>query len=115
MEERCNHFAANGKRDPNWAFSYIVRFLQYQKERVEREEITGATLRNFVNIIPQNWASIFPHILNNIHHPDNLYLTCARCNSQLGDNFPKTELRNMIVTKYGTIGDWIRQFEKEIR
>jgi hypothetical protein len=51
IEQRCNLFAANGKRNPSWAFSCIVRFLQYQKERVEREEITGATLRNFVKAI----------------------------------------------------------------
>jgi hypothetical protein len=49
MEERCNLFVAKGKKDPNWAFSCIIKFLQYQKERVEREEITGATLRNFIN------------------------------------------------------------------
>src|SRR5215207_1370149 len=51
MEERCNMFAAKGKKDPNWAFNCIIKFLQYQKERVEREEITGATLRNFVKAI----------------------------------------------------------------
>ena len=49
MEERCNLFVAKGKKDPNWAFSCIIKFLQYQKERVEREEITGATLHNFIN------------------------------------------------------------------
>jgi hypothetical protein len=51
MDERCNLFAAKGEKDPNWAFSCIVKFLQYQKERVEREEIAGATLRNFVKAI----------------------------------------------------------------
>jgi hypothetical protein len=51
MEEGITLFGAKGKADPNWAFSCIVRFLQYQKERVEREEITGATLRNFVKAI----------------------------------------------------------------
>ena len=34
-----------------WAFNCIVRFLQFQKERVENEEITGATLRNFIKAI----------------------------------------------------------------
>jgi hypothetical protein len=48
LEERCILFASKGKKDPSWVFSCIVRFLQYQKDRVEREEITGATLRNFV-------------------------------------------------------------------
>ena len=51
MEERCNLFAAKGIKDPNWAFSSIVKFLQFQKERVRKEEITGATLRNFVKAI----------------------------------------------------------------
>ena len=51
MEERCNYFADKGTKNSNWAFNCIVRFLQYQKERVEREEITGATLRNFIKAI----------------------------------------------------------------
>jgi hypothetical protein len=48
MKERCNLFATNGIRDPNWAFHSIIMFLQFQRERVETEEITGATLRNYV-------------------------------------------------------------------
>jgi hypothetical protein len=51
IEERCNYFANTGTNDPSWAFNCIVRFLQYQKERVEKEEITGATLRNFIKSI----------------------------------------------------------------
>jgi hypothetical protein len=51
MEERCNYFAKNGIQDPNWAFSCVIKFLQFQKDRVQREEITGATLRNFVKSI----------------------------------------------------------------
>jgi hypothetical protein len=51
MEERCNHFANKGTNDPSWAFNCIVKFLQYQKERVGKEDITGATLRNFIKAI----------------------------------------------------------------
>jgi hypothetical protein len=51
LEEQCNLFAAKGLTDPKWAFNNIIKFLQYQKERVEKEEITGATLRNFVKTI----------------------------------------------------------------
>ena len=51
LEEQCNLFAAKGLEDHKWAFNNIIKFLQYQKERVEREEITGATLRNFVKTI----------------------------------------------------------------
>jgi hypothetical protein len=51
IEERCNLFAAKAIEDPSWAFNMIVKFLQFQKERVEKEEITGATLRNFIKPI----------------------------------------------------------------
>ncbi len=51
MEERCNEFAAKGLKDPSWAFHSIIRFMQYQRERVDREEITASTLRNFVKAI----------------------------------------------------------------
>ena len=43
MEERCNLFAAKGTKYPNWVFTSIIKFLQFQKRhRVEKEEITGA-------------------------------------------------------------------------
>ena len=51
IEQRCNYFADKGINDPNTAFNSILRFLQFQKERVEKEEITGATLRNFIKAI----------------------------------------------------------------
>jgi hypothetical protein len=51
MEERANLFAEKGIRDPSWAFHSTIKFLQFQRGRVEREEITGATLRNYVKSI----------------------------------------------------------------
>jgi hypothetical protein len=51
MKERCNLFATDGIRDPIWGFRCIIKFLQFQRERVETEEITGATLRNYVKSI----------------------------------------------------------------
>jgi hypothetical protein len=51
MEERCNTFAYRARSDYNWAFNHILRFLQSQKERVERNEITGGTLHNYVKTI----------------------------------------------------------------
>jgi len=45
IEQRCNYFAAMATIDLNWIFSTIIGFLQYQKDRVEREEITAATLQ----------------------------------------------------------------------
>ena len=46
LEDRARTFAQRGKDDGNWALNHIVKFVQYQRDRVERKEITGATVRN---------------------------------------------------------------------
>jgi hypothetical protein len=51
MENRCNSFAAYARNNPNLVFKNIIGFLQFQRERVERKEIVGATLKNFVKPI----------------------------------------------------------------
>jgi hypothetical protein len=51
LEERCNLFATKGLEDHQWAFNNIIKFLQYQKERVEKAKISAGTLRNFVKTI----------------------------------------------------------------
>lgn len=51
LDKRCNKFAYKGRNDANWAFSNILKFLYSQKERVEKEEITAITLRNYVKTI----------------------------------------------------------------
>lgn len=42
LEEKATTFANRGKNDINWAFSNILKFVYFQKERVDRKEITGA-------------------------------------------------------------------------
>ena len=51
LEDRARVFAQKGKDDANWALNNIVKFVQYQRDRVERKEITGATVRNYVKSI----------------------------------------------------------------
>jgi hypothetical protein len=51
MDERCNTSAYKGRNDSSQAFRNILKFLQSQKERVERKEITASTLRNYVKTI----------------------------------------------------------------
>jgi hypothetical protein len=50
-EPRCNNFALKGKSDINWALNKIMTFLQFQKDRSQRGEITPATLGNLVRAI----------------------------------------------------------------
>ena len=67
IEFRCNEFAALAIKDHNWTFNKLIAFLQFQKERVQREEIIAATLYNFVKAlklfcemsdIPVSWKKI---------------------------------------------------------
>lgn len=51
IEKRCDEFAQKGKDDSNWALNKVIVFLQFQKDRSERGEITPATLGNFVKAI----------------------------------------------------------------
>jgi hypothetical protein len=48
IEKRCNDFAEKGKSNIDWTVNQIIRFLHFQKERVENEGITAATLKNFI-------------------------------------------------------------------
>jgi hypothetical protein len=80
IENRCNQFALIGIKDPNWAFNSIIKFLQFQKERVEKEEIAGATLRNFLKSIklfcemsdiPITWKKIIRGLPKFRRHADD--------------------------------------------
>lgn len=69
---------------------------------------------SFGHIIPQSWAKEFPNFYEKVHHADNLYLSCRRCNSSLSDSFPEKELKNRINNESGTIGDWLRNNKRAI-
>jgi hypothetical protein len=58
IQERCKNAVEMERRkstaiskDGKWLLNNILRFLQTQKERVDRKEITGATVHNFVKAI----------------------------------------------------------------
>ena len=51
LEDKARAFAKKSKCDFNWAFANLLKFIQYQKDRVDKKEITGATVRNYVKSI----------------------------------------------------------------
>jgi hypothetical protein len=51
FSQRCNTFAYKGRTDCKWVFNNIIRFLYFQKERVQKKEITAGTLHNYVETI----------------------------------------------------------------
>ena len=48
LEVGCNSFAQRGKENVDWVINQTILFLQFQKRRVETEQITASTLKNFV-------------------------------------------------------------------
>ena len=52
IEERCNSFSEKGKEANDWALTGIIKFLQYEKERVQRGEITAAIFITFFKANP---------------------------------------------------------------
>ena len=74
LDERARIFAKRSKVDSNWAFNNIIKFIQFQNDRVNKKEITGATVRNYVKSIklfcemtdlPIPWKKItrgLPHV-----------------------------------------------------
>jgi hypothetical protein len=51
LEEKAKTFAKKGKNDIDWALSNIVKFVYYQRERVDKNEISGGTVRNYTKSI----------------------------------------------------------------
>ena len=47
LEEKARTFAKKGKNDVDWTLSNIVKFVYYQRERVDKKEISGGTVRNY--------------------------------------------------------------------
>jgi hypothetical protein len=44
LEQRAKTFAKKGKKDTAWALSNILKFVYFQRERVDKKEISGATI-----------------------------------------------------------------------
>jgi hypothetical protein len=51
LEDEARVFAKRGRDDRTWAFNNIIRFIQLQKDRFIRKEITAGTIRNYVKSI----------------------------------------------------------------
>jgi len=51
LEQNARTFARKGKIDINWALSNILKFVYFQRGRVDKKEITGATVRNYTKSI----------------------------------------------------------------
>src|SRR5215217_6095881 len=51
IEELCRIFVEKGKQDPNWIINNVVSFLTEYKDRYDRREISGSTIRNYIKVV----------------------------------------------------------------
>jgi hypothetical protein len=51
MQEKCSTFVKHANEQPSWALGSVIKFLQMNKDRVERKEIAAATALNSVKVI----------------------------------------------------------------
>lgn len=51
IQEKCSRFSKISKEQPSWALGGVIKYLQMNKDRVERKEITAATALNSVKTI----------------------------------------------------------------
>ncbi|MGV8107261.1 MAG: hypothetical protein ACP5OH_05780, partial [Nitrososphaerota archaeon] len=67
LQQKARYFAKKGKKDNSWALSSILKFVYFQRERADRKEISGGTVRNYTKSmklfcemadIPIQWKKI---------------------------------------------------------
>src|SRR5680860_1329067 len=51
IEERAYLLFQQSLSNKKWLENQIIRFVEYQKQRVERKEIAAGTLKNYVKVI----------------------------------------------------------------
>jgi hypothetical protein len=84
MEERCRKFIEKVKEseengNSKWAYACVITFLQHQKDRCDKKEITGSTVRGYykavklfaeVNDILLPWSKIKRGLPRGRHYAD---------------------------------------------
>jgi integrase len=51
MQEKCSIFAKKAIDQPSWALSSVIKYVEMNKDRIERKEISAGTLLNNVKVI----------------------------------------------------------------
>jgi hypothetical protein len=48
LEVQAKLFLTNARENAQWAESELMKFILFQRKRVESEEIVGSTIRNYI-------------------------------------------------------------------
>jgi integrase len=110
MEERCSKFIEkvkkNGSNDNGkWAYACILRFLQHQKNRYDKREITGSTVRGYykavklfaeVNDILLPWSKLKRGLQRGRHYADDRIPTLEEIRKLV--EYPDRRIKAIVYT-----------------
>jgi integrase len=108
LEDKARMFA--------WAFANILKFIQYQKDRVDKKEITGATVRNYAKSIklfcemadiPIPWKKITRGLPKGKKYADDRIPTIEEIKKVV--EYPDRRIKSLVYTMASSgirIGAW---------
>lgn len=105
IEDKSKVFVEMARKDSNWIFSNILRFIQFQNSIVVRKEISGATVRNYVKSIklfcdmadlPIAWKKITRGLPRGRRYADDRIPTIEELTKLL--EYPDRRLKAIIYT-----------------
>jgi hypothetical protein len=119
MEERCRRFIEKIKENESndnskWAYACILRFLQHQKNRYDKKEITGSTVRGYykavklfaeVNDILLPWSKIKRGLPRARHYADDRIPTLDEIRKLV--EYPDRRMKAIIFTMASSGYVWV--------
>jgi integrase len=121
MGERCRGFIEKMKEtekndNVKWAYACVVKFLQYQKDRYDKKEISGSTVRGYykavklfaeVNGILLPWSKIKRGLPRGRHYADDRIPTLDEIRKLV--EYPDRRIKAIIFTMASSgirLGAW---------
>jgi len=121
MEERCRRFIEKVKEseengNSKWVYASVIKFLQYQKDRCDKKEIAGSTVRGYykavklfaeVNDILLPWSKIKRGLPRGRHYADDRIPTLEEIRKLV--EYPDRRIRAIVYTMASSgirLGAW---------
>ena len=115
-QDKARIYSKEASRDSIWAFNGILKFIQSLKDRADRKEITGGTIRNYVKSIklfcqmadiPIAWDKITRGLPKGKRYADDRAPTLEEIRRLC--NYPDRRIKSIVYTMVSSgirVGAW---------